>query len=495
MAVKTFGTITLARVDDGANGTPGKPGADGKTFHTAWADSVDGKINFSLTDATNRGYLGTYTDFVQADSTDPTKYSWVELVGALEVGGINLIVRHDELKDTMINPSGEVALFAGSSLTKAVVSVKPGNALTMTRYNSVADNNFRFAFYDASGGVVKRSYSADLIHTEEIPSEAATFRISYGTNLTVKLERGRKSSEYTPSPEDAQEQIDSVNQGLRDTNGKIAAVTKIDRQATAPTNPKKGDQWWVLSKDPTTGKDSIEAFKQWNGTQWEDAPIQQSAMNIGTLNGNVINGATINGSEFTNNFDFTGDDKNHFQGVTQIKDGSVNINWKIPENNQTGHTSLNASGLESIVRDPKGTIIRSAKLQMGQLQLADGRVSGALNEQDVYQNYTNQVQYLDGWYGWNNPISITRRGKMVTFSGYIAHNGGSAHINIAQFPAWARPEHTEFIVEIHFGGDTGTRTNGYGNLMLSTGGRLIINRGLGTGQHASFGYTFVGQDI
>ena len=483
---------SLIKGRDGSDGAPGKAGTDGKTpyFHQAWADSKDGKINFSTTDPTNRGYLGTYSDFTQADSTDPTKYSWVELVGAFEVGGINLIVRKDELVNRMIGPTGTIDQFAGSSVTKNIISVEPGKYLTMTRYNSAADNNFRFAFYDASGAVVKRDYNSDWSHTEEVPPKSATFRISYNTNLIVKLVRGRKSSEYTPAPEDTQKQIDSINNGLADTNSKIAAVTKVDSQATAPTDPKKGDQWWV--KD---ANGNINAFKIWDGTKWADSIIQQSAMNIGTLNGNIINGATINGSEFTNNFDYTGLDNNHFQGVTQIKDGSVNINWKIPENNQTGHTSLDASGLESIVRDPNGTLIRSARLQMGELQLGDGRVSGWLNEQDVYQNYTNQVQYLDGWSGWNNPISITRRGRMVTFSGYIAHNGGSAHINIAQFPAWARPEHTEFIVEIHFAGDTGERTNGYGNLMLSTGGRLIINRGLGTGQHASFGYTFVGQDI
>lgn len=425
----------------GANGAPGKTGADGRTpyFHQAWADSKDGNVNFSTTDPTNRGYLGTYTDFTQADSTDTTKYFWVELVGAFEVGGINLIVRHDELKDTMINPSGEVALFAGSSLTKAVVSVKPGNALTMTRYNSVADNNFRFAFYDASGGVVKHSYSADLIHTEEIPSEAATFRISYGTNLTVKLERGRKSSEYTPAPEDTQGQIDKVNNGLANVNSKIAAVTKVDSQATAPTNPKKGDQWWV--KD---GNGDINAFKIWDGTKWADSIIQQSAMNISTLNGNIINGATINGSEFTNNFDFKGADNVHFQGVTQIKDGAANINWKIPENNQTGHTSLNASGLESITRDKNGTLMRSASLRMGELQLGDSRVTGWLNEQDVYRNSTQSIQYLGGWGDWDGSngsglITVTRNGRMVTLSGYPKQNGSPNFSNIAQLPEWAKP--------------------------------------------------------
>lgn len=75
----------------GDQGIAGKPGADGKTpyFHTAWADSKDGKTNFSTTDSTNRGYIGTYTDFVENDSTDPTKYTWTELVGALDINSVN----------------------------------------------------------------------------------------------------------------------------------------------------------------------------------------------------------------------------------------------------------------------------------------------------------------------------------------------------------------------------------------------------------------------
>ncbi|MCS8616143.1 hypothetical protein EFE01_00005, partial [Latilactobacillus curvatus] len=86
---------SLIKGKDGSDGAPGKAGTDGKTpyFHQAWADSKDGKINFSTTDPTSRGYLGTYSDFTQADSTDPTRYFWIELVGALSIGGRNLI--HD----------------------------------------------------------------------------------------------------------------------------------------------------------------------------------------------------------------------------------------------------------------------------------------------------------------------------------------------------------------------------------------------------------------
>ena len=72
---------------DGANGTPGKPGADGKTpyLHIAYANSADGKTGFSTTDGTNKLYIGQYTDYTQADSTDATKYTWTKIKGEQDV--------------------------------------------------------------------------------------------------------------------------------------------------------------------------------------------------------------------------------------------------------------------------------------------------------------------------------------------------------------------------------------------------------------------------
>lgn len=68
---------------DGAIGTPGKPGADGKTpyLHIAYANSADGKTGFSTTDGTNKLYIGQYTDYTQADSADATKYTWTKIKG------------------------------------------------------------------------------------------------------------------------------------------------------------------------------------------------------------------------------------------------------------------------------------------------------------------------------------------------------------------------------------------------------------------------------
>lgn len=75
--------------NDGPQGIPGKPGADGRTpyFHRAWANSSDGRDGFSTSDSNNKRYLGTLTDFTEADSQDPARYKWTALFGTTEQAG------------------------------------------------------------------------------------------------------------------------------------------------------------------------------------------------------------------------------------------------------------------------------------------------------------------------------------------------------------------------------------------------------------------------
>ena len=75
---------------DGAQGTPGPKGADGKTsyHHWAYSDNADG-TGLTLTDNGQR-YIGHYSDYIQADSTDKTKYRWADRWAKIEVGGRNL---------------------------------------------------------------------------------------------------------------------------------------------------------------------------------------------------------------------------------------------------------------------------------------------------------------------------------------------------------------------------------------------------------------------
>lgn len=75
---------------DGTQGIQGKPGADGKTpyFHIAYATSADGKTGFSITESTGKTYIGVYTDYTKADSTDQSKYKWTKIQGPQGTQGL-----------------------------------------------------------------------------------------------------------------------------------------------------------------------------------------------------------------------------------------------------------------------------------------------------------------------------------------------------------------------------------------------------------------------
>ena len=82
-------TWSLIKGADGAQGVPGTPGVNGKTpyFHIAYANSADGRTDFSVDDSVDKLYIGQYTDYTPDDSTDPTKYSWTKIKGEQGTAG------------------------------------------------------------------------------------------------------------------------------------------------------------------------------------------------------------------------------------------------------------------------------------------------------------------------------------------------------------------------------------------------------------------------
>ena len=79
----TWSRFAGAQGPKGEQGIPGI-GVDGKTsyLHIAYANSSDGRTGFSISDSTNKLFIGQYTDFTPDDSTDPSKYKWTLIKGA-----------------------------------------------------------------------------------------------------------------------------------------------------------------------------------------------------------------------------------------------------------------------------------------------------------------------------------------------------------------------------------------------------------------------------
>lgn len=74
--------LTLINTSDG---TAGKT----QYLHRAWANSEDGRDGFSTSSSANKRYFGTYTDFNEADSQEPTRYNWTALFDNVKGGNRN----------------------------------------------------------------------------------------------------------------------------------------------------------------------------------------------------------------------------------------------------------------------------------------------------------------------------------------------------------------------------------------------------------------------
>lgn len=123
---------TLVKGANGAQGIPGKAGADGKTpyFHIAYANSADGKTGFDVVVSAGKQYIGQYTDYdTPDDSIDPTKYRWTKIKGEQGVPGRTYFLE---------SPSYVIKQRANGSVAPSYITLsawyRDGNAETRTAY-------------------------------------------------------------------------------------------------------------------------------------------------------------------------------------------------------------------------------------------------------------------------------------------------------------------------------------------------------------------------
>lgn len=248
----------------GAQGIQGPKGADGRTpyLHIAYANSADGRTDFSTSNSGNKRYLGTYTDYTQTDSTDPTKYKWVDMVGTVKVGGRNLLRNSKTLTGSNISGAGTnlsetyegctVRYIKSKSQAEILqfsncVVPKVGSTYTVSFWAKGA-GSFRVYFYGnpsylpVSSGITSQNVSTlsgdgsvDFALTNTWERYWVTYKLkdSYPTSDTsvakhllfrhlnsnpsefehyiagCKLEEGNVPTPWTPALEDVQSDIDS----------------------------------------------------------------------------------------------------------------------------------------------------------------------------------------------------------------------------------------------------------------------------------------------
>lgn len=150
---------------DGSQGIPGKAGADGKTpyFHTAWANSADGTKDFSTSQAGEKEYIGTYTDYVKADSIDPKKYTWMLVKGNKGKDGADG-TNGSNFTWNMLRKSNISVTNANYPLISYKLSEKPivGEDYTLTIWGKLGDGKKGFRAFNSGGYVTLGGYSKKL---------------------------------------------------------------------------------------------------------------------------------------------------------------------------------------------------------------------------------------------------------------------------------------------------------------------------------------------
>lgn len=374
------GQWALIQGKDGADGVPGAEGADGRTsyFHTAWADSIDGKTGFTVSGGDGKKYIGTYSDFTLADSTNPADYNWALFKG--EDGDMG--------KSVWSYPYDRGANRLGNWWS----DLKP----TPTTANppKVGDT-----IIDLLGNV----YQITNVVVGTTQEGGGTF--DYGPMLTsIKGPQGPQGPQGVPGSKDV-------------------PYTYI--QLGTPTSPKKGDLWW----HGTTLNDAT-ALQYYDGSTWVDQSIQQAVLSIKKLQSIEIDTSTINSPDINSPFSHVQIDGAKSSGNLELKDANLSILGNIEDNNgnpngQYYKSIFSPNGMFNYITTPdQNGNMSSVALQRGALQLQtlisdpsaatkkyiQSEFTSADNVTFFYVN-TTALSNIDIDWAY---IYYTRRGNLVT---------------------------------------------------------------------------------
>lgn len=217
------------RGQDGPQGIPGKPGEDGRTpyIHFAYAESADGQKGFDTTQTGNKRYIGTYTDYTEADSTDPTKYKWVDMVGTVEVGGRNLLRnsagpfkpdrKPTDYDNLAYYPNSTIYMVEGKQY---ILTAETDGAITNIHKDS-ADNDNVVIWLASPDYKIHRIISDKdtdkngTVFIWNYPTGTYMLRVNTYKNVAdksvwkVKIAEGNTKTGWSPAPEDVEDGINS----------------------------------------------------------------------------------------------------------------------------------------------------------------------------------------------------------------------------------------------------------------------------------------------
>lgn len=246
--LKASAEVTVMRLQDGQNGTSAY-------VHIAYANSSDGRVDFSLTDS-NRKFIGQYSDSKQYGSDDPTKYRWsvikgedgqsfvsaeeqfyystsqTELIGGEWFVG-NVVYQSDKFlwkrwKCTYANPSEIKYTKAVFDNTWNEIDSKIGEIHTQV---SQANTQSKEAVDKATQAQTDASKANELANTANTQSSEAKQIAQDANTSTGKAQQQIDAikGDITDSKKQIQDAVDKANANAKEINSvKETYATKVD---------------------------------------------------------------------------------------------------------------------------------------------------------------------------------------------------------------------------------------------------------------------------
>lgn len=278
--------LTLINTSDG---TAGKT----QYLHRAWANSEDGRDGFSTSSSANKRYFGTYTDFTEADSQDPTSYNWTALFDNVRVGARNFAL--GTARSTIGN-QGKIYTLAQSAQNWPTVqplyltfdyvaseTIKGFRLNRVIKYRNGSPEQWDFTTDDKALGIqhidttsVKSgTYSQPWLwkpysngRTSDLIEEIALYlNFEKGSDGTViisnlRVNTGTVPIDWIPAPEDVEDSLDSkADQGL--TQEQLNALNEkagiIQAELEAKASADTLDNWIKAYKDFVQSNETARA--------------------------------------------------------------------------------------------------------------------------------------------------------------------------------------------------------------------------------------------
>ena len=128
-------------------------GINGQTpvVHTAYANSQNGAVDFSITDSSGRRFIGQYVDYNSTNSTDYTKYKWVDMTANVKAGNNNLLLDTKSLSGNYWTANNTSETYLGGTVATAIAkSGSYRDTYNQTMKIAPEGNEFIVSFYAKS---------------------------------------------------------------------------------------------------------------------------------------------------------------------------------------------------------------------------------------------------------------------------------------------------------------------------------------------------------